>query len=128
MLLSHSAFKELLWESLTDKFGHYLEKFTWTLHFYWIFADERLFTGGSTKRGACCSFLRALQHDYFEKVSLITFIDTLKKMLKHCIFTESLLIVKYIQEILRKELLIAPFWEPLKILLRENITDNITST
>ena len=128
MLLSHNAFKERLWKSLTNKFCHYLEKFTWNLHFCWIFADEKLFTWRSKKEAACCSFLRVLQHSYFGKVSLITFIDTLNKILKHRIFTDSFLIVNYIQGILRKELLSAPFVEPLKMLLWENLTNNIAIT
>ena len=49
-------------------------------------------------------------------------------MLKYCIFTDSLLIVNYMQGFLRKELLIATFVEPLKMLLWENLTDNSTST
>ena len=40
---------------------------------------------------------------YFRKASLIPFIDTLNKILKHCLFTDFLLIVSYGQGVLQKE-------------------------
>ena len=106
---SHSLFKQLLGKSITDRFCHYLEQFTWKLHFWRIVADERLCTGRFMKRAAYCSFRGALQSNYFGKVSLITFVYASNKMLKHCIFNDSLLIVNYMQGVL-----IAPFAEPLK--------------
>ena len=42
LLLSQSALKQLLWEGLTDAFCQYLEPFTKTLRFCWIFAGGRL--------------------------------------------------------------------------------------
>ena len=41
----------------------------------------------------------------------------------HCVFAESLLIVSYVQDALRKELLMIPFIERFKQLLLESLTD-----
>ena len=49
------------------------------------------------------------------------FTSTLKKLLKHCISAEFLLVEGYLQGALRKELRIAPF--ALKQLLWEGLTD-----
>ena len=88
-----------------------------------------MYRGHSTLKGASyCSFCTALQNNYFGKEPLITSVDTLKKILKDCICTDSLLIVNYIQGVLRKELLICPFAEPLKTLFLENLNDHIAST
>ena len=46
-------------ESITERFGQYLEQFTETLYFWQIFADRRLSTRWSTKGAAHCSFRRA---------------------------------------------------------------------
>ena len=71
------------------------------------------------------TFAEHFKITYSGKVFLISFFDTSNKLLKHCIFTDSLLIVNYIQGVLRKELLIAPLVEPLKMLLWESLTDRI---
>ena len=52
---------------------------------------------------AHCSFRRVLQNNYFGKISLITFIDTSSKMRCYRFFSDSLLIVSYLQGALRKE-------------------------
>ena len=91
------------------------------LHFCRTFSDESLCTRHSVKGAGYCSFGIALQNSYFGKVSLITFINTLNKILMHCIVTDSLLIVNCMQWVLWKELLIATFVEPLKMLLWENL-------
>ena len=41
----------------------------------------------------------------------------------HCVFAESLLIVSYVQDALRKELLMIPFIERFKQLFLESLTD-----
>ena len=53
---------------------------------------------------SCLLFLFAehFKSNYFGKVSLITFVYASNKMLKHCIFNDSLLIVNYMQGLLRK--------------------------
>ena len=61
------------------------------------------------------SFSRALWNSYFGKVLLITFISAWKNLHEHCIFTDSLLTVSYVQDALRNELHIAPFLEHFKI-------------
>ena len=48
------------------------------------------------------------------KIFLVDVISTYKNLPKHWIFADSLLIVSYIQSVLQKELLIAPFIEPFK--------------
>ena len=52
------------------------------------FCNGSLCTGCSMKGAAYCSFVKAPLSNYFGKVSLIMFISTLSKMLKHCIFVE----------------------------------------
>ena len=56
-----------------------------------------------------CSFQRALKNNYFGKVSLMVFIDSLNKISKHCFFVDTLLIEGCIQGTPRNELLIASF-------------------
>ena len=71
-----------------------------------------LSTGGSTKAAAYCSFGRVFQNNYLEKVLLVNFIIDWNNLLKHSIFTDSLMMVNHVQDALRKKLRIAPFLEP----------------
>ena len=48
LLLSYSAIKRLLWESLNDKCRQYLEHFTYSFYFCRILADGSLCIGYST--------------------------------------------------------------------------------
>ena len=52
--------KMLLWGSITDKINQYLEQFTWTSHFCWVFTDRRLNTRHSTKCAPHCYSGRVL--------------------------------------------------------------------
>ena len=54
MVLSCKALKQLLWESLTDKFCQYLKEFTKALHFFLSFADGKLCTGHFAKGATYC--------------------------------------------------------------------------
>ena len=67
------------------------------------------------KRAAYCSFHRALQNNWFEKVLLINFASTWNSLLKHCIYAKFLLMEEYAQGALQKELHIDPFVEHFKI-------------
>ena len=58
------------------------------MHIFWYFADGRLSTRISTKGDAHCSFCRVLRNSYFGKASLINFVSTWNKVLKHCIFVD----------------------------------------
>ena len=49
--------------------------------------------------------------------------STWNNLRMHCVFAESLLIVSYVQDALRKELLMIPFIERFKQLFLESLTD-----
>ena len=95
------------------------------MHFCQSFADKRLYTRCSTKGAARCSFCRAPYNSYFGKVFLRDFANTSNNLRKHWISAEVLLTEGYAQGPLRKGLLIAPFEEPLKMLLWERLTNRI---
>ena len=94
---------------------------TWNnLHEHCIFADSMLivsYVQDALQKDLLIahSFSRALWNSYFGKVLLITFISAWKNLHEHCIFTDSLLTVSYVQDALRNELHIAPFLEHFKI-------------
>ena len=85
------------------------------MHFSRIFADPRLNTRPSTKGAVHSYFRKVLWKNYFEKVLLTNFISIWKNSRKYCIFADFLLIVSYVQIVLPKELLIAPFVEHFSI-------------
>ena len=114
LLLSQSALKQLLWEGLTDAFCQYLEPFTKTLHFCWIFAGGRLFIECSTNGASHYSFRRALWNSYFGKVLPMNFASTWNNLLKNWISSEFLQIEDYVQGALQKELHIILFVERFK--------------
>ena len=60
LVLSQRTLKQLVWESLANKFCRCYEQFIETLHFCRIFADERLFTVCSMEGAAPCFIGRAL--------------------------------------------------------------------
>ena len=70
--------------------------------------------GCSTNEAAYCSFHRALQNSYFGKVLLVNFASTWSKLIKHCISAEFLLVKRYAQGALRKELHMDPLVEGFK--------------
>ena len=114
LLLSQSALKQLLWEGLTDAFCQYLEPFTKTLHFCWIFAGGRLFIECSTNGASHYSFRRALWNSYFGKVLLMNFASTWNNLLKNWISSEFLQMEDYVEGALQKELHIVLFVERFK--------------
>ena len=77
------------------------------MHFCRVFSDTRLKTRFSTKRGALCSFRRALSNSSFGKVLLIYFASAWINLLKHCVTAEFFTMEGYVQGALRKKLLIA---------------------
>ena len=104
MVLSYKALKQLLWESLTDKFCQYLKELTKALHFFYLLLMVSYVQGTLRKELLIVSFVEHFKTTkYFRKASLIPFIDTLNKILKHCLFADFLLIVSYGQGVLQKE-------------------------
>ena len=99
LLLSQSALKQLLWESLSDNI--------YLLHFCRVFPDKRLSTRWFTKGAAHCSFRRVLLNRYFEKLLPIHFAITWKNLLEHIISVKFLLVKGDVQGGLREVLLIA---------------------
>ena len=62
------------------------------------------FVQGTLRKGLLIvSFVERFKTTTFRKVSLISFIDTLNKILKHCLFADFLLIASYVQRVLQKE-------------------------
>ena len=96
----------VLLENLTDKFCQYLKQFASR-----ILAERRLNTKKNKKEAAHSSFRGALLKKLLWKVCLINFISNRNNLRRHCVFSDSLLILSYAQGALRKELLMARFLE-----------------
>ena len=86
---TQNGLKQLLWESLTDKFHSHLQEFAEPFHFWLPFGNRRLWTGCSAKEADLCGLT------YFEKVLLMTFIRTYRNLLKSFIFAHFLLLEDY---------------------------------
>ena len=112
--LTECALKQLLWEGLTDAFCQYLEPFTKTLRFCWIFAGGRLFIECSTNGASHYSFRRALWNSYFGKVLPMNFASTWNNLLKNWISSEFLQMEDYVEGALQKDLHIVLFVERFK--------------
>ena len=74
-----------------------------------VYARFLLIEGSEQGALQGCSFRRAVQNSYFEKVFLINFVSTYSKLLKHFTLARFLLIGGHEQGALRKELIFAPF-------------------